>query len=306
MCCAYHFYSVSFLQILPLYFLFTSAMILLQTAVTHGAAAIYHIYFIFLFLSFMSHGTCSAHFFCPFGRYSKQTIPKNICKIRHSAVSRAFFYAMILIYGDSPVLPETEVTLLPNETRRNHDLAHLEDLALKSAADYFGAELLHWLGIPGKMIRSSPTEIVELETRHMYEDFLFELEDGTWCHFEFESDAITPEDLKRFREYEATTSRRVNDPGHHLCDMLLKGQPLLDHITEGINTYRVKVIRLKDHDQKKLLDSLKKSILGTRPDRYHSASSVSTYGRRRDPKRLPLTGNPHTKDNRRETYFLSE
>ena len=75
--------------------------------------------------------------------------------------------------------PETEVTLLPNETRRNHDLAHLEDLALKSAADYFGAELLHWLGIPGKMIRSSPTEIVELETRHMYEDFLFELEDGT-------------------------------------------------------------------------------------------------------------------------------
>ena len=78
---------------------------------------------------------------------------------------------MILIYGDSPVPPETEVTLLPNETRRNHDLAHLEDLALKSAADYFGAELLHWLGIPGKMIRSSPTEIVELETRHMYEIF---------------------------------------------------------------------------------------------------------------------------------------
>ena len=83
--------------------------------------------------------------------------------------------------------PETEVTLLPNETRRNHDLAHLEDLALKSAADYFGAELLHWLGIPGKMIRSSPTEIVELETRHMYEDFLFELEDGNMV----ESDLVS-------------------------------------------------------------------------------------------------------------------
>ena len=36
-----------------------------------------------------------------------------------------------------------------------------------------------------------------------------------------------------------------------------KASRLLDHITEGINTYRVKVIRLKDHDQKKLLDSLK-------------------------------------------------
>ena len=164
---------------------------------------------------------------------------------------------MIFIYGDSPVPPETEVTLLPNETRRNHDLAHLEDLALKSAADYFGAELLHWLGIPGKMIRSSPTEIVELETRHMYEDFLFELEDGIWCHFEFESDAITPEDLKRFREYEATTARRVNAPVITYVICSSKASRLPDHITEGINTYRVKVIRLKDHDQKKLLDSLK-------------------------------------------------
>ena len=107
------------------------------------------------------------------------------------------------------------------------------------------------------MIRSSPTEIVELETRHMYEDFLFELEDGTWCHFEFESDAITPEDLKRFREYEATTARRVSAPVITYVICSSKASRLLDHITEGINTYRVKVIRLKDHDQKKLLDSLK-------------------------------------------------
>ena len=69
--------------------------------------------------------------------------------------------------------PETEVTLLPNETRRNHDLAHLEDLALESAAEYFGADLLHWLGIPGKMIRSSPTAIVALATTPTYPALLF-------------------------------------------------------------------------------------------------------------------------------------
>ena len=45
------------------------------------------------------------------------------------------------------------------------------------------------------MIRSSPTEIVELETRHMYEDFLLSWKTAP-CHFEFESNAITPEDLK--------------------------------------------------------------------------------------------------------------
>lgn len=152
--------------------------------------------------------------------------------------------------------PETEVTLLPDKSKPDLDLSHLEDLALKSAADYFGAELLHWIGIPGKIIRSSPTEIVELETRHMYEDFLFEMEDGTWCHFEFESDAITADDLKRFREYEAATARRVNAPVITYVICSSKARRLLDHITEGLNTYRVKVIRLKDHDQKALLDSL--------------------------------------------------
>lgn len=51
-----HIYTARFLESIPLRSLLLSAMIFLQTAVTHGTAAIYHIYFIFLFLSFMSHG----------------------------------------------------------------------------------------------------------------------------------------------------------------------------------------------------------------------------------------------------------
>ena len=106
-----------------------------------------------------------------------------------------------------PVPLETEV-LLQDNYKRNSDLSHLEYLALKSAIDYFGDELIHWLGIKEKAVRSAPTEIVELETRHMYEDFLYELENGNWYHFEFESDPLTVDDLKRFREYEASTARR--------------------------------------------------------------------------------------------------
>lgn len=45
---------------------------------------------------------------------------------------------------------------------------------------------------------------MELETRHMYEDFLYEMENGNWYHFEFESDSLTVDDMKRFREYEAS------------------------------------------------------------------------------------------------------
>lgn len=150
---------------------------------------------------------------------------------------------------------ETEVLLQDNH-KRNSDLSHLEDLALKSAIDYFGDELIHWLGIQEKTVRSAPTEIVELETRHMYEDFLYEMENGNWYHFEFESDSLTIDDLKRFREYEASTARRINAPviTYVICSSKVK--KIRSSISEGINTYRVRVIRLKDNDSGKILSQL--------------------------------------------------
>ena len=140
--------------------------------------------------------------------------------------------------------------------KRNSDLSHLEDLALKSAIDYFGDELIHWLGIKEKAVRSAPTEIVELETRHMYEDFLYEMENGNWYHFEFESDSLTVDDLKRFREYEASTARRINAPVITYVICSSKVRKIRNSISEGINTYRVRVIRLKDNDPGKILSQL--------------------------------------------------
>lgn len=150
---------------------------------------------------------------------------------------------------------ETEV-LLQDKNRRQDGPAHSEDLALKSAAAYFGDELIHWLGINEQAIRSVPTEMVELETRHMYEDFLYEMENGMYYHFEFESDSISKEDLKRFREYEASTARIYNAPviTYVICSSGVK--KLRDSITEGINTYRVRLIRLKDENADVLLKQL--------------------------------------------------
>lgn len=150
---------------------------------------------------------------------------------------------------------ETEV-ILQDKNRRKDGPAHSEDLALKSAAAYFGAELIHWLGIRERAIRAVPTEMVELETRHMYEDFLYEMENGMYYHFEFESDSISTEDLKRFREYEASTARIYNAPviTYVICSSGVK--KLRDSITEGINTYRVRLIRLKDENADQLLKQL--------------------------------------------------
>ena len=35
----------------------------------------------------------------------------------------------------------------------------------------------------------------------MYQDFNYVMTDAAWIHLEFESDAVTKEDLERFREY---------------------------------------------------------------------------------------------------------
>ena len=70
---------------------------------------------------------------------------------------------------------ETEV-LLQYKNKRKDGPAHSEDLALKSAAAYFGDELIHWLGIRERALRAVPTETVELEPRPMYEAFHDETE----------------------------------------------------------------------------------------------------------------------------------
>ena len=120
-----------------------------------------------------------------------------------------------------------------------------EDLALKNAAALFGRELLKYLGISQHVSAVMPTEMVRLEVRHMYEDFNFQTIDGAWLHFEFESDALSLADLKRFREYEATTSR-THEVAVTTCVLCSAGQNRIkSSFHEGINTYRVKLIRLK-------------------------------------------------------------
>lgn len=152
---------------------------------------------------------------------------------------------------------ETEV-ILQDKNRKKDGPAHSEDLALKSAAAYFGDELIHWLGIRERALRAVPTEMAELETRHMYEDFLYEMENGMYYHFEFESDSISKDDLKRFREYEASTARIYNAPVVTYVICSSGGKKLRDSITEGINTYRVRLIRLKDANADLLFNRLGK------------------------------------------------
>ena len=135
---------------------------------------------------------------------------------------------------------------------------HQEDLALKTAAQFFGGELLPLLGVKGVIKYIAPTEAVKLESRQMFQDFKYAMEDGSWVHLEFESDSLTTKDLRRFREYEAAVSRTfgVAVVTYVICSSQVKR--LKSELTEGINTYRVKVIRLKNRNSDLLFERLKK------------------------------------------------
>lgn len=138
------------------------------------------------------------------------------------------------------------------------DYTHLEDKAMKSAAQFFGEEMLHWAGIHENLKQVMPTEIIHLEARALYQDFNYETTNGCWYHFEFESDALTIKDLKRFREYEAATSRVFQVPVVTCVICSSKSKSTLSEYTEGINTYRVKIISLKGKNADKLFKKLLK------------------------------------------------
>lgn len=107
--------------------------------------------------------------------------------------------------------------------------------------EYFGHEILPKLGEKEKIAGIAPTENIRVDAKKMYEDFTFVMQNGKWYHYEFESDALTTDDLRRFREYEAFTSmvHHVDVVTHVVCTADT-GKKCTE-LKTGINIYRVKV-----------------------------------------------------------------
>lgn len=57
---------------------------------------------------------------------------------------------------------------------------HYEDLIMKRAMDLFAEEGLQFFGINKKVKEIGPTELVVLETKNMFMDYTFLMEDDTF------------------------------------------------------------------------------------------------------------------------------
>ena len=135
-----------------------------------------------------------------------------------------------------------------------------EDRVLKVAMNAFDQNIMKYLGQKDHVKRVAPTEQIHLEARQLLEDFNYEMKEGYWRHYEFESDRITVSDMRRFREYESFLSmtHRVPVITTVLCSAKVK--KLRSKIKEGINTYRVETVHLKDKNADKILKQLQKKV----------------------------------------------
>lgn len=145
-----------------------------------------------------------------------------------------------------------------------------EDAVLKTTIHFFAEEMLPYFNIQGKVKGIAPTELVYLELKKLYQDFNLEMEDGTWKHFEFQSTNGGMADLKRFRAYEAVASHQYNVAVTTYVLFSGKIKNPMTEYTEGINTYRVVpiIMRDKNADQelKRLIEKVQKGEPFTRDD----------------------------------------
>lgn len=144
---------------------------------------------------------------------------------------------------------------MENNTKK---IEQLEDKVMKTAVQYFGEDLLPYLGIKGTFVRPAPTEHIHLDARRLEDDFNFEMSDGSYKHLEFESDQITVIDLRRFREYEAFLGMSCNAPVSTVVICTANVKNPRTELVNGDSVYKIQVICLKDKDGDKIIRLLEK------------------------------------------------
>lgn len=138
--------------------------------------------------------------------------------------------------------------------------ANYEDLIMKRAMDLFAEEGLKFFGIDKKVKELGPTELVVLETKNMFMDYTFLMEDDAFIHFEFQTTNKGSNDLRRFRAYEALLSHQTGKDV--ITYVVYSGdiRNLSSSLKTGINEFRVNVISMGDKDGDKIYNSIVEKI----------------------------------------------
>lgn len=142
-------------------------------------------------------------------------------------------------------------------------VTNYEDMIMKRAMDIFADEGLKFFGIDKKVKELGPTELVVLQTKNMFMDYTFLMEDDTFIHFEFQTTNKGITDLRRFRAYEALLSHQT---GKEVVTYVVYSGDIKNPLSgyeSGINTYRVNSISMANKNGDKIFtDIIEKIKLG--------------------------------------------
>ncbi len=140
------------------------------------------------------------------------------------------------------------------------DTSQTEDAVMKSMMQFFADELLPVFGISKKVKYLAPTEQIHIEIKKGLQDFNMFMEDDSITHFEFQSTNGGTNDLRRFRTYESTASYQFGRPV--TTYVLFSGniKRPMTKITEGINTYRIVPIIMRNKNADTILKKLRKKL----------------------------------------------
>lgn len=135
-----------------------------------------------------------------------------------------------------------------------------EDLIMKRAMDLFAEEGLKFFGINKKVKELGPTELVVLETKNMFMDYTFLMEDDTFIHFEFQTTNKGKIDLRRFRAYEALLSHQT---GKDVVTYVVYSGNIKNPgntLETGISEFKVNTISMASKDGDKIYNNIVEKI----------------------------------------------
>ncbi|GAA0788149.1 hypothetical protein [Hathewaya limosa] len=135
-----------------------------------------------------------------------------------------------------------------------------EDLIMKRAMDLFAEEGLKFFGINKKVKELGPTELVVLETKNMFMDYTFLMEDDTFIHFEFQTTNKGKIDLRRFRAYEALLSHQT---GKDVVTYIVYSGNIKNPgntLETGISEFKVNTISMASKDGDKIYNDIVEKI----------------------------------------------
>lgn len=139
-------------------------------------------------------------------------------------------------------------------------ITNYEDLIMKRAMDIFAEDGLKFFGINKKVKELGPTELVVLETKNMYMDYTFFMEDDTYIHFEFQTANKNISDLRRFRAYEALLSHQT---GKDVVTYVIYSSNIInanDTLETGINKFKVNTISMVSKNGDEVFECISNKI----------------------------------------------